>query len=757
MVITFPAGGWRRALIAAIILPALIITCPATAAAQAHVHPESETPDRPTPVTPVTTTPRGRYEIQAVRAGRALDIDGVLNDEAWRDAPMIDTFTQQEPENGQPATERTEVKLLYDAGNLYIAVHAFDSDPEHIVATEMRRDSARLMDEDHFEVILDTFRDSRSGYMFVTNPLGAKLEQQIFEEGGGNTRGSASNVNKDWNGVWESAARRTSDGWTAEIVIPVVTVRSPDVPVQSWGINFMRSIRRKNEQVYWAPIPKPYSIMQVSLAGTITGMSDLNRGLDLRVKPYATAGARYDRVGSASGIDGLKDVGADVKYGLGHGLGLDLTINTDFAQAEVDEQQVNLTRFALFFPEKRDFFLENSGQFSVGTQGLERLMDLFFSRRIGLSDTGEPIDIRGGGRLTGKMNGNNIAVLDLQTEEQTGKPADNFLVARYSKDINRRSRFGGLFINKDSMNSAHFNRVTAADALFAPTRAFSIHTIAAKSFTPGVSDDQNAYHARALYLDTRWQTYAEFSQVDPNFNDEVGFIPRKGIRQTKVHLERNPRPGGVIRVMEPMMNIIYTTDIHNRLLTRRIHHMVGTRFQNGAYLNAWWNRWFDQIDEPFKVQTVTIPRGTYRYNEFNFMLNSNPARRIYEQFSYAPQTYYGGDRTDVTGTVGVRMTSRASGEYSLQRNDVSGPWGSFVVNLSILRLDFALSPRQTIRSLSQYNSLTRQVSTSIRYNFIYRPGSDVYVVYDELQADQQGRPTLRNRQFVIKTTYLLSR
>ena len=537
---------------------ALIAAVPRPAAAQAHVHPELPVPDA-VGATPIVT-PRSRYEIQAGRAGQPVEIDGILSDEAWRDAPMIDTFTQQEPENGQPATERTEVKILYDSGNLYIAVHAFDSDPDHIVATEMRRDSARLMDEDHFEIILDTFRDSRSGYMFVTNPLGAKLEQQIFEEGGGNTRGSASNINKDWNGVWEAAARRTSDGWTAEIAIPVVTVRSPDVPVQTWGINFMRSIRRKNEQVYWSPIPKPFSIMQVSLAGTVTGMTDLNRGLDLRIKPYMTAGTRYDRVDAVSATNALKDVGADVKYGLGHGLALDLTVNTDFAQAEVDEQQVNLTRFQLFFPEKRDFFLENSGQFSVSTQGLERLMDLFFSRRIGLSDAGEPINIRGGGRLTGKVNGNNIAVMNLQTEEYNGKPADNFLVARYSKDLNRRSRLGGMFINKESMNSGAFNRVTAADALYAPTRAFSIHTIAAKSFTPGVSEEQNAYHARALYLDTKWQTYAEFSQIDPNFNDEVGFIPRKGIRQTKVHLERNPRPGGLIRVMEPMMNIIYITD-----------------------------------------------------------------------------------------------------------------------------------------------------------------------------------------------------
>ena len=733
----------------------LLVGAPVGAQPQQHDHsPEQPASEQPKPA----ALNRGeQYRIQVQRAPGAPQIDGILSDDAWRTATVIDSFTQQEPMNGQPATERTEVRMLYDAGNLYIGVHAFDSDPDHLRATEMRRDSSRIMDEDNFQVILDTFSDSRSGYMFVTNPLGAKLEQQIFEEGGGNVRGSASNINKDWNGVWEAVSRRTSDGWVTEIAIPMVTLRSPDVPVQTWGLNFSRNIRRKNEIVYWSPIPKPYNLMQVSLAGSLTGMTDLNRGLDLRLKPYVTAGAKYDRVGSTSNTDGLKDVGMDVKYGLGHGLALDLTVNTDFAQAEVDEQQVNLTRFALFFPEKRDFFLENSGQFTVGTQGLERQMDLFFSRRIGLSDTGQPIGIRGGARLTGKVEGNNLAVMDLQTEEFGGRPADNFLVARYSKDINRRSKLGGLFINKESMNSARFNRVVAADALFAPNRAFSLHTIAAKSMTPGVDTDNNAYHARALYLDTRWQTYAEFSQIEPNFNDEVGYVPRTGIRQSKIHLERNPRPGGRIRVMEPMINVIYITDMHNRLLTRRNHQMLGTRFQNGAYLNIWWNHWFDQIDAPFKVQTVTIPRGTYKYNEVNLTFNSNPARRVYEQFTFSPQTYYGGNRTDVSATLGLRLNNRASGEYSVQRNDVDGPWGAFVVNLSILRVDMAISPRQTVRSLSQYNSLTNQLSLSFRYNFIYKPGSDIYVTYDELQTDTLGRPIGRNRQFAVKTTYLLSR
>ena len=424
----------------------LLLASPAFTQPQQHDHAQEQpATERPRPA----ASARGeQYQIQVQRASRAPEIDGILSDEAWRTASVVDSFTQQEPVNGQPATERTEVRMLYDAGNLYIGVHAFDSDPDHLRATEMRRDSSRIMDEDNVQVILDTFRDSRSGYMFVTNPLGAKLEQQIFEEGGGNVRGSASNINKDWNGVWEAASRRTSDGWIAEIAIPMVTLRSPDVPVQTWGVNFSRNIRRKNEIVYWSPIPKPYNLMQVSLAGTLTGMTELNRGLDLRIKPYVTAGTKYDRVGTASSTDALKDVGVDVKYGLGHGLALDLTVNTDFAQAEVDEQQVNLTRFALFFPEKRDFFLENSGQFNVGTQGLERQMDLFFSRRIGLSDAGQPIGIRGGARLTGKVNGNNIAVMDLQTEEFGGRPADNFLVARYSKDINRRSKIGGMIINK---------------------------------------------------------------------------------------------------------------------------------------------------------------------------------------------------------------------------------------------------------------------------------------------------------------------
>ncbi|RPI53324.1 MAG: hypothetical protein EHM55_14150 [Acidobacteria bacterium] len=701
---------------------------------------------------------REQYRVEPTPAAEPPLIDGALDDPVWGRAALIETFTQQEPVEGEPATERTEVRLLYDARALYIGVHAYDSNPAGVIATEMRRDSPRLLDEDNFQIIFDTFRDSRSGYMFVTNPLGAKLEQQVFEEGGGNARGAASNINTDWNGVWWAAARRTSDGWTAEIMIPTVTLRSPDAESQLWGINFMRNIRRKNEQVFWAPIPKPYGLTQVSLAGTLSGLRNLTRGLDLRIKPFIVTGGRRDRTGAGVQRDVLGDIGLDVKYGLGSGLALDVTVNTDFAQSEVDEQQVNLTRFPLFFPEKRDFFLENSGQFAISNQGTDRLMDLFFSRRIGLSNAGQPIPIIGGARLSGKVAGNNLAIMNIQTASAFERPGENFMVARYSKDLFGRSKLGGMVVNKEGINDPHFNRTFVVDSVLAPTTGLSFHTFLARTSSPGQSDGQMAFHTRALLLNTRWNTFAEYTDIQDNFNAEVGFVPRRGIRTTKVHLERNPRPGNWIRVMEPMVNLIYTTDQHNRLLTRRIHNMLGTRLRNGAYINVWYNNWFEQIERPFTLQNrVTIPVGTYRFGEWNFSFSSNPSRRLYGTVTYKPQTFYDGTRTDANATVGLRASSRVSAELSMQRNDVDLPWGGFRVNLGIFKMDYALSPRMTIRTLSQYNSLTRQLSTSVRYNFIYRPGSDLYVAYDELQASEFGLAEVRNRQLVVKMTYLMSR
>ena len=706
---------------------------------------------------------RQDYQMAAVRVADRPQIDGDLSDAVWRGAAVIDQFVQQEPNEGAPATERTEVRVLYTGSSLFLAVHAFDSEPDQVIATEMRRDSNRILDEDNFEIILDTFMDSRSAYMFVVTPLGAQLDQQVFDEGGRDRRGSALAVNREWDGVWSVAARRTDDGWVAEIEIPMVTLRFPDANPQSWGVNFMRDIRRKNEQVFWAPIPREFSLTRVSLAGSLRDLEQLDRGLDLRVKPYVTGGGRYRLESGVDDTDANGDVGLDVKYGITPSLNLDVTVNTDFAQAEVDNEQVNLTRFALFFPEKREFFLENANQFSVGTpNSLGRIADLFFSRRIGLTETGAQVPILGGARLTGKAGANNIAVMDIQTDDAFGTPGENFFIARYSRDVLGRSQIGGIVINKQATSGGHYNRTFAADMNLVPTAALTIDGFIAGTDTRGVDGAELAGHLRAGWLDQSWRVYSEYENFSNDFNPEVGFVPRVGMRRYKAHFEYNPRPGRWgIRMMEPMTNVEYVTDQSGRRESWRWHMMLGTRFENGAYLNLWHNRYAERIDNTFRVGGVPIDPGDYRFHDWAVMFNSDPSRRLFYRVSWQPQTFYGGDRTDYSASIGLRVTSQLATQASFSRNDVSIPNGDFTADIGSLQIDYAFSPTISLRSLTQYNSLSDQLSTSARLRWIFRPGSDIYVVYDEVRRDTELLvdpfvDEFRDRQLLIKMTYLFS-
>ena len=711
--------------------------------------------------------------VEPTRATQRPRLDGVLDEMDWQRAAVISDFIQQEPSEGDPATERTVVRLMYDAERFYVGVEAYDSIPNALIATEMRRDSRQLLDEDNFQIILDTFNDSRSGYMFVTSPLGAKLEQQIAEEGEGSSsrfNSSNSNINMDWDGVWDVSARRTDQGWIAEIEIPMVTMRFPETDRQIWGLNFMRNIRRKNEQVYWAPIPKGYDLTRVSLAGTMIGLAGVDRGMDLRVTPYVLAAGRQDRNPSASfDGSGLSDVGLDVKYGVAAGLNLDLTLNTDFAQVEVDEQQVNLTRFPLFFPEKRDFFLENSGMFGVKSQSASRQADLFFTRRIGLVG-GRPVPIIGGSRLTGKVDRHNIAVMNIQTQEVGARPGENFFVGRYSRDIFARSKVGGIIINKEAVGDAHFNRTFAVDTSLTPHRFLSITGFVAKTESPQVENGDMMGHVMLLWLSPAARIYSEYTDIQDHFNAEVGFVPRIGIRRSKVHAQWNPRPGKWgIRSMNPMMNFEYTTDQHNRMLTRRTHHMIGFQFEDGSNLTFITNKEFERLDVPFQItDNVTIPIGFYRFWSPSVRYLSDPSRRISANARYAPQGFFGGRRVDWSTGVNWRATRRIAAQASFRRSDITLPGGAFVADLASVTFDLALSPEVTLRSLTQYNSTTDSISTSMRFNWIYRPGSDIYIAYDELRQDDflvldpalrhaGSVPWIQNRQLAIKMTYLLSR
>jgi len=704
------------------------------------------------------------YKIDAVLVDKAPVLDGSLADSVWQLGALVETFIQQEPNEGYPASERTEVRILHDGETLYLGILAYDSNPLAITATEMRRDSEQILSEDNFQVILDTFRDSRSAYMFVTNPLGAMFDQQVTNEGEGALYGRASsNINRDWDGVWEVAAKQVSSGWIAEIAIPLITLRFPESEPQSWGINLMRNIGRKNEQAFWSPIPKAYSITRVSLAGTLDNLTSLNRGRDLRITPFVTGGASRIQSAGETNDDLQRDLGIDLKYGVSAGLNLDVTINTDFAQAEVDDEQVNLTRFALFYPEKRDFFLENAGQFNVGSVSpFNRLADLFFTRRIGLSDTGQTVPIIGGARLTGKVGRNDIAIMDVQTGGAFEESGENFLVARYSRNILTRSKIGALLINKVQTKGTRYNRTYAVDMTLAPHASLTVSGFLAKTETPSMSTGDMAGYLNATWLSQNWRFYGEFADFQDNFNPEVGFLPRRGIRTTKLHMEWNPRPDQWgIRVIRPMYNIVYTTDQQNRLVSRRHHFMSGTEFDNGASLSIWYNRHYERLDQPFTVRRdVTIAPGAYRYGQLRLSFNSNPARRGYYELMFAPQTFFDGTRIDMNATVGARVTNRFSTQAAYTRNDIDLPSGKFRVHLASFRVDYALSPRTTLRTLTQYNSSSEQWGTSARLRYTYRPGSDVYLVYDEVRRDPEdptGLLEFKDRRLMLKVSHLLSR
>jgi hypothetical protein len=519
--------------------------------------------------------------------------------------------------------------------------------------------------------------------------------------------------------------------------------------------------------VFWAPISKEYTLTRVSLAGTMTGITAVDRGMDLRITPYVLTGGGQDRVGTGLEASGFGDVGLDVKYGVASGLNLDVTLNTDFAQVEVDEQQVNLTRFPLFFPEKRDFFLENSGQFNVGSaQAFNRYVDLFFSRRIGLSESGDNVPIIGGARLTGKIGRNDIAIMDVQTDDAFGSSGENFLIAKYSRNFWFRSRIGGLFINKAETSGDDYNRTYAVDVTLAPHPNFTVVGFLAKTETPTAVPPpvgEEGYgelgsYLNATWLNTDWRIYGEYVDFDNNFNPEVGFLPRRGIRTTKLHLERNPRPGRWgIRVLRPMINWTYTTDQAGLQLIDRWHFMLGTGFDNGAFLNLWYNHIDDRVEDDFMLNDVLISAGDYSFGEWRFSFDSNPSRRVYYGLRYAPQGFYGGTRNDRMVKVGARITDRFSTEAQYTRNDVELPNGEFTVDLAALRVDFAISPRMAIRSVTQYNSLTDQFGTSARFRWTYSPGSDVYVVYDEVRRDPNTLFEYRDRRLILKATFLLTR
>lgn len=717
--------------------------------------------------------------IQAIRVDEKITIDGVLNEKAWEQASTAGAFTQSEPREGVPATEDTNVKVLYDSENLYFGVFAHDSEAGKLIISDLKKDF-ETRQGDYIEIVLDTFRDERNGYLFSTNPAGAKRDAQLGNEGREN--------NSSWDGVWFVKTRIVDSGWFAEIAIPFKTLKFPTTDQQTWGVNFSRNIRRKNEETFWAPIPRIYDLTRVSMAGTLEGLEGIRPGLNLKMKPYVVANFAQD---SARRWKNDGDFGFDAKYGLTSGLTWDFTYNTDFSQVEADTQQINLTRFNLFFPEKRDFFLENSGVFvfgsnegrgpigfnaqsgtggggsfgGSGTTGPGRQnqvasdLILFFSRRIGLSDDGQAIPIAGGTRLTGRAGRFEIGLLNIQQRKNGTTAATNFSVARVKRNILANSDVGVMLVNKDESGS-HYNRAYGFDANFRLWKDYYLNGYVAKTDSPltkGKGEDL-AKRISAGYKIDLLDLRLSYVEIGRNFRDEVGFMPRTGIKNfnswTGIHI----RPKSLrrwIREFHPHVATEYVVGPDDRFDTRYTDYHFRVTFQDGASIEVGDNPSYERLTAPLRLpRNEFIPVGAYQFPEKFISANTNTSKRVSFSGRFGTGGFYTGYKRGYQAGTIVRFNHKFNSALSYTRNNIDLPHRKPRTDLVSLRTNYSFSSAMFLNALIQYNSDTRQVSSNIRFNIIHRPLSDFFLVYNE-RRDSIGN--LVDRALIAKFTYMVSR
>jgi hypothetical protein len=722
----------------------------------------SVAPAIPVQAQDVVSSPDGRRRMTAVPVTGAITIDGVLNEDTWVKAVPATAFIQADPLEGQPASESTEVKIAYDADNLYVAVLCRDGDPSAIVVNEIRKDFAGR-DQDTFDVLLDTFGDRRNGFVFSTNAAGAKSDTQIANEG--------RDVNTNWDAVWWVESRRTAEGWTAEFRIPFKTLRFEAGEGRSWGINFARRVRKKNEVSYWSPVSRAYSIFRASAAGDLTGLPALRRGRNLRIKPFLVGGALRG-VGEPS-YDPDFSGGVDVKAGITPSLTLDATINPDFAQAEADEQQVNLTQFSLFFPEKREFFLENSGIFYFGDiprnqrqttrfRPPEEDLLLFFSRRIGLSDSGVQEPLYGGVRLTGRAGAFGVGLMTMQSEANETRPGNNYTVLRVRRDIFRSSDLGAIVLSRQpSGDSRDFNRVAGIDANFRFFRSLSINGFAARSDSPGVTANQNSGKASIGWEDSTKRLQMSIMTIGEGFKDDLGFVRRSGVTRQFYDWASFWQPEWLrtrgIRQLQPHARMFRYTDPSGAVVSRTIHIANQTTWNNGSFMEYAFEPRVEAIARPFTIAPgVVIPPGRYEWVQHLLLFEGDHSRKLSGSIRGNLGEFWSGTQKTAQISLLYRPTYRAVFDLGLQVSaiDLQLPRQSFTTTLVNFRSGYSFSTNMFLDALVQYRSDVKQFSANLRFNLIHRPLSDFFIVYNEAQFT--GTTQTAGRGLVVKYTQMFS-
>lgn len=684
------------------------------------------------------------WEINATRVQGELRIDGKLDDPAWTHAEPIDDFYQWKAIEGEPATERTEVRILFDETNLYIGFRAHDTEPEKVVARAILRDEAPSAD-DVVMFMIDAFNDQRSAIQFATNLNGSQMD--LLQNGE-----TPATRNANWDCVWDSKGSRFEGGWETETTIPFKSLRfPPPAPGQEvvFGIAFKRNIPRKNEEVTWPFISNDTSFYRPAEFGRLRGLRDIKTGRSIELRPYVLGGV--DTFEDTS--ETRQEFGGDAKWGVTSGLTADFTVNTDFAQEEVDVQQINFTRFSLFFPEKRQFFLEGERMFQFG---IRREAEMVFTRRIGLSALGEAVPIIAGARLSGRQGPYTVGAMNIQTDENDFLPSENFTVLRVRRDLLSRSSVGALFTNRQGGGT--YNRVFGADINLLFKRVWSLEGFLARVDEPEKKSGNDSAYGRFAYESDRFGAFYRYLDLGESFRPGVGFVRRPNSREHSGELRYSPRPSTPwLRQFHFKLPILYISNQQGFLETRERGFDFTTAFESGEELTFAIINSRESIAEPFELRPdIVISPGSYNNSRFETQFRTFRRRHTSLNLSYATGGFWDGERDTIAVEANYRINTHLGFSGTYEVNWVVLPESSFTTHLASSRIQIAFRKEVVLMSLFQYNSENKHLSSNIRFNWIPKPGSDFFIVYNELDDWFSQVLQVKNRSLTVKFNYLFA-
>ena len=701
------------------------------------------------------------YRAEAYRTYQSIEIDGEFSEEDWQNAKSITRLIQYEPAEGELISQPTEIRILYDDKEIYFGFTCFDSDMSKMVANEMRRDGSGrdgLRENDHVSILLDTYNDRRNGFYFRVNPLGAKEDIALINSG--------ESRNQAWDAIWECSTKINENHWTAEIGIPFSQLRFSKSDDMTWGLNLGRSLMRNQEDATWAPLSKAHGFFaryRTDVIGDLVGLQGITPPRNLELLPYVLPG--MNRIEAEKTTDGVFDIGLDLKYGVTSNLTADLTFNTDFAQVEADQEQVNLTRFSLFFPEKRPFFLEGAGLFDFGIPRTSFRRPppllLFYSRRIGLEE-GRAIPIITGGKVTGKAGPYGIGMLNVLTnkfldetdpEEIIDVQRTNYSVLRLTRDIFSGSRIGLIGINKQDTDT--YNRATGFDFTYRPTDSLDVRGLWAGTFEADVTGENNALYLGSTWRNRDFRLEGLYMDIDENFNPAVGFIRREGIRRVNGQMRYSPRLGkfGIRQIYTgPEFDFILNQD--NQLETQEITLTNYFRFESGAYIGFLPKRTTEHLDEDFEIRDgIIIPPGEYSFTEMMIRGSTDDTKVLTGQYSVNFGNFYNGSKWGFTLDAGFKPNGRLNVQPIFQFNRVTLPQDAFNASIFGARVGYSFSTTLFAKIFAQWSSDDDIIATNFLLNYIYRPGSDFYLVFNQIFDTGGARTALEESTVVAKMTY----